>query len=111
MKIGKWSINFRWPWVIEDIQLRPEYGDYNHYGMFVKMIPSEAMPAGTAVMVAPDGMVSPAVDPDKSIGRAISGSFIGADGAHTVVIRLDGPKWRADNETGEVEELNDEDNH
>jgi MoaA/NifB/PqqE/SkfB family radical SAM enzyme len=92
MKIGKWSINFRWPWVIEDIQFRPEAGDYNHYGMFCKMIPSEAIPAGMAVMIAPDGKVAPRTPHNEVVGYATADSIMDIDGKHSVVIRLGGPQ-------------------
>jgi len=90
MRIGKWIINFRLPWIIEDIQECPTYPDYRTFGQFIKVIPSEAIPAGTAVMMAPDGQVSPTADLDEYIGRAISDSTIDSNGKHTVVIRLEG---------------------
>jgi hypothetical protein len=90
MKIGKWVIELRLPWVIKKI---PEYqmaDYYKIYGQFCQILSSDAIPAGTAVMVAPNGLVSPRIEPNEILGWAISDSTLDAHGKHTVLIRLGG---------------------
>ena len=88
MRIGKWIINLRLPWVVT--RVTPTEIGISMMGGFVKMISSEAIQEGMAVMVTSDGRVSPRTPENEILGCAMDDSVIDSDGKHTVVIRLGG---------------------